>query len=212
MTDQFEARLAKVLRSDAEDAVRPIDAGELAAAAMASPMGARVRLSPWLSTPTVAPRRWSPQLMAAGALLVLAGIAGVAIASGAIRVPSLREEGPTLAVVVAPPAATPTATQPTTSPPVDARPPVPIGGATTWTADVEAVPAIGLAAGRVHFVVGYGGSSALVEASDRQNKVASTMLESPTGELQLSLVRDGGGCRAGDIGRYRLELAPIGQP
>ena len=202
MTDQFEARLAKVLRSDAEDAVRPIDAGELAVAAIATSAGAR-RLSPWPSGPTVGPGRWSPQMLVTGALLAMAAIAGVAVASGAVRVPSLLDEDPTLAVVVAPPVASPAA-----SPPVDARPPVPIGGATTWTADVEAVPAIDMAAGRAHLIVGYGGSSALVETADRHNKVASTIVAGPTDELRLSLVRDGGGCRAGDIGRYRLVLAP----
>jgi len=206
MTDQFEARLTRVLRSDAEDAVRPIDAGELAVAAIASSAGAR-RFSPWPSERTVGPGRWSPQLAATGALLVLAAIAGVAIASGAIRVPALLEEDPTLAVVVAPPVASPTAA-PTASVFGAPRPPVPFGGATTWTADVEAVPAIDLAAGRDHLVVGYGGSSALVETADRQNKVASTILAGSTDELRLSLVRDGGGCRAGDIGRYGLELAP----
>src|SRR4029079_18431298 len=86
MTDQFEARLTRVLRSDAEDAVRPIDAGELAVAAIASSAGAR-RSSPWPRERTVGPGRWSPQLAATGALLALAGVAGVALARGARRVP-----------------------------------------------------------------------------------------------------------------------------
>ena len=166
---QFERRLTSVLMTDAERAVRPIDAVSIAVGAVHAAPAPRITL----------PLRW---LVVAGLLVATTAVA-VAIVAGLLR------EAP---VVV----------EPNRRVALDAD-----GwllGATTWLADTESIEGLGIA-GRVRLVLGYGGNGTWVAGSDGRARVASRVVPGLNpGELQLVLIRDGEGCRAGDAGVYRV--------
>ena len=183
----FELRLQRALRADAERAVRPFDAVELATSAAAAGRTARRPLD-WLSAGWPAIRL---VLIASLLLLAAAGTLWL-VAVGAPARPSL---------VVAPPSAAPSA-----------PPAVASSGATAvdevlrsrWTADADPIPALGVAGPRIGLMVHETGSSAWIIPSDSQSRAATSTLRSTgASELTVSLDRDVTGCASGDLGRYQ---------
>lgn len=182
MTDRFETRLAAVLRHDADSAVRPIDAIAIAAIALRRPLR----------------REWLGPLARVLAVAVLSG----ATLAGALLFGGSDDEAPT------------STEGPRSSSQVDTVVGENglLGGATTWAADVEAIPSIGHPGGRLRLVSGYGGLTAALRTPDDRLVLASNLeLESvPANRLRLELIRDGAGCRAGDGATYHLSVSGDG--
>ena len=198
MTDQsFEARLERVLKSDAHRAVGPIDAVELAEQSMsASPARAGSSLG--------YPRRLSWPIAAA----IVATLLLVAMALVAVGAPRL--------LALLPPSAAPSSVPPTSAPPLAQE----IAG--TWLADKPDGLSFGDPSGpaRMSFVVDSNGSNSHVSVSsspEQRRLPASSEIVGPDAIrfLARAAASPGSGddilrCKPGDVGTYNIRRSSDG--